>query len=178
MWIVKLALRRPYTFVVMEYARGNLNRWRELKAKNLVAQQDVDDRQMAFDASQADTDAAQANVEALGSNIVAAQANVDANKANVQRLTETQSFQSVRAPFAGVITQRTVEQGSLITSGSNSSYTPMFRLAQTDSLRILVNVPQTFMFQANRRTSGRVRVVRVLSRQSRVNAQAVCSARR
>jgi len=129
----------------MEYARGNLNRWRELKAKNLVAQQDVDDRQMAFDASQADTDAAQANVEALGSNIVAAQANVDANKANVQRLTETQSFQSVRAPFAGVITQRTVEQGSLITSGSNSSYTPMFRLAQTDSLRILVNVPQTFM---------------------------------
>jgi RND family efflux transporter MFP subunit len=129
----------------MEYSRGNLNRWRELKAKNLVAQQDVDDRQMAFDASQADTDAALANVEALQANIVAAQANVDANKANVQRLTETQSFQRVRAPFAGVITQRTVEQGSLINSGSSSTFTPMFRLAQTDSLRIFVNVPQTFM---------------------------------
>ena len=129
----------------MEYARGNLNRWRELKSKNLVAQQDVDDRQIAFDSSQADVDAAQANVEALQANIVAAQANVDANKANVQRLTEMQSFQRVRAPFPGVITQRTVDQGALISSGSNSTNTPMFRLAQTDRLRIFVNVPQTFM---------------------------------
>ena len=129
----------------MDYARSNLNRWRELKAKNLVAQQDVDDRQIAFDGSQADTDAAQANVEALQANILAAQANVDANKANVQRLMETQSFQRVRAPFAGVITQRTVEQGSLISTGSTTTNTPMFRLAQTDTLRIFVNVPQTFM---------------------------------
>ena len=70
---------------------------------------------------------------------------MDANKANVQRLTETQSFQRVRAPFAGVITQRTVEQGSLISTGSTTTNTPMFRLAQTDTLRIFVNVPQTFM---------------------------------
>ena len=43
-----------------DYARTNLSRWRALRDRNLVAQQDVDDRQIAFDSSQADVDAAQA----------------------------------------------------------------------------------------------------------------------
>src|SRR5690242_10858339 len=38
-----------------DYARTtNLSRWRALRDRNLVAQQDVDDRQIAFDSSQAD----------------------------------------------------------------------------------------------------------------------------
>ncbi|HYB44128.1 MAG TPA: efflux RND transporter periplasmic adaptor subunit [Candidatus Methylomirabilis sp.] len=128
-----------------EYNRTNLARWRSLRAQNLVAQQDVDDRQVAVDASEADVQAALANVEALQASIVAAQANVDANRANVQRLLELQSYQRVRAPFAGVITVRNVDGGALITAGSSSTNTPMFRIAQTENLRIFVNVPQTFM---------------------------------
>jgi RND family efflux transporter MFP subunit len=128
-----------------EYARTNLARWRALRDRNLVAQQDVDDRQIAFDSSQADVDAAQANVESLQSSVIAAQANVDASRANVQRLIELQAFQMVRAPFSGVITVRFVDAGALISAGSSSTTTPMFRLAQTDDLRVFVNVPQTFM---------------------------------
>jgi RND family efflux transporter MFP subunit len=128
-----------------EYARTNLSRWRALRDRNLVAQQDVDDRQIAFDSSQADVAAAEANVESLQSSVIAAQANVDASRANVQRLIELQAFQRVRAPFAGVITVRFVDAGALISAGSSSTTTPMFRLAQTDDLRVFVNVPQTFM---------------------------------
>lgn len=128
-----------------EYARTNLSRWRALRDRNLVAQQDVDDRQIAFDSSQADVAAAEANVESLQSNVIAAQANVDASRANVQRLQEMQAFQRVRAPFAGVITVRFVDAGALISAGSTSTTTPMFRLAQTDDLRVFLNVPQTFM---------------------------------
>jgi RND family efflux transporter MFP subunit len=128
-----------------EYARTNLSRWRALRERNLVAQQDVDDRQIAFDSSQADVAAAEANVESLQSSVIAAQANVDASRANVQRLIELQAFQRVRAPFAGVITVRFVDAGALIGAGSSSTTTPMFRLAQTDDLRVFVNVPQTFM---------------------------------
>jgi RND family efflux transporter MFP subunit len=128
-----------------DYARTNLSRWRALRDRNLVAQQDVDDRQIAFDSSQADVDAAQANVESLQSSVIAAQANVDASRANVQRLVELQAFQRVRAPFAGVITVRFVDAGALIGAGSSTTTTPMFRLAQTDDLRVFVNVPQTFM---------------------------------
>jgi len=129
----------------LAYNRTTLSRWRTLKDKELVAQQDVDDRQVLADSSQADVEAAQANVDALQASVVAADANVTANQANVQRLLDTQSFQKVRAPFPGIVTVRNVDNGALISSGSSSGNTPLFRMAQIDSLRVYVNVPQTFL---------------------------------
>lgn len=122
----------------LDYNRTNLDRWKTMKERDLVAQQDVDDRQVLVRSGQADVDAARANV-------AAAEANVTANKANVERLVNLQAFQKVRAPFAGVITVRNVDNGALISAGSSSNTQPLFRMAQTDSLRIFVNVPQTFM---------------------------------
>ena len=122
----------------LEYNRVNLERWRTMKDRDLIAQQDLDDRQVLVKSGQADVDAARANV-------AAAEANVAANKANVERIVNLQSFQKVRAPFAGVITVRNVDSGALITAGSGSNNQPLFRMAQTDSLRIFVNVPQTFV---------------------------------
>ena len=51
----------------------------------------------------------------------------------------------MRAPFAGVITVRNVDNGALIGAGSGTNNQPFFRMAQTDSLRIFVNVPQTYV---------------------------------
>lgn len=122
----------------LDYNRVNLDRWRKMKDRDLVAQQELDDRQVLVKSGQADVDAARANV-------AAAEANVTANKANVERIINLQSFQKVRAPFAGVITVRNVDNGALIGAGSGSNNQPLFRMAQTDSLRIFVNVPQTFV---------------------------------
>jgi multidrug efflux pump subunit AcrA (membrane-fusion protein) len=119
--------------------------WRQLRDKNLVSQQDVDDRQIAFDNGQATVAAAEANVEALQASAAAAEANVAASEANVRRLVDLQSFQKVRAPFGGFITVRNIDQGALIAAGSGVNTMPMFRLAQIDSLRVFVNVPQTFV---------------------------------
>jgi multidrug efflux pump subunit AcrA (membrane-fusion protein) len=127
------------------YHLTTLSRWRTLKDKELVAQQDVDDRQILADSDQADVDAAQANVDALHASVAAADANVTASRANVQRLVDTQSFQKVRAPFPGIITVRNVDTGALISAGSVTGNTPLFRMAQIDDLRIYVNVPQTFV---------------------------------
>ncbi len=80
-----------------------------------------------------------ANVRASEANINAALQNVSANEANLRRLTELQAYKKVRAPFGGVITLRNIDTGSLISSGS----TLLFRIAQTNVLRIFVNVPQT-----------------------------------
>ncbi len=129
----------------LAYAQTNLGRWRQLRQQNLVSAQDVDDRQIAVDNATAAVAAAEANVEALQASAAAAEANVTANEANVRRLLDLQSFQKVRAPFGGVITVRNIEQGALIASGSSANTTPMFRLAQTDALRVFVNVPQTFV---------------------------------
>ena len=122
-----------------------VERWRELKAKELVAQQDVDNFQAAADGSRADVAAAQANIDALVASANAARANVVANEANLRRLTDLQSYQTLRAPFAGIVTVRNVDQGSLISSGSATNAMPAFRVAQIDGLRVFVNVPQTFV---------------------------------
>jgi RND family efflux transporter MFP subunit len=134
-----------HTQAQLEYNGTNLSRWRTLKERELVAQQDVDDRQVLVTTAQADVKAAQANVVALEASVAAADANVVSNQANVQRLLEMQSFQKIRAPFPGIVTVRNVDNGALISSGSATSNTPLFRMAQIDSLRIYVSVPQTFV---------------------------------
>jgi RND family efflux transporter MFP subunit len=42
-----------------------------------------------------------------------------------------------------VVTQRNVERGTLVTAGSGSNVTPLFRIEQSDVLKVFVDVPQT-----------------------------------
>jgi RND family efflux transporter MFP subunit len=130
----------------LEQARANLvqgqaneklykttaERWKALVEKGAVSRQENDTYQTQYEAQQA-------TVQALGKAIVVARSNVGAAEANLARLTEMQSYLKVRAPFAGVITQRNVDVGALVNQGS----TLLFRIAQTDRVRIYVNVPQS-----------------------------------
>src|SRR6266481_6057509 len=135
------------------FASATSDRFSRLEQAELIAHQDADEKRTAFAAARATTAAAQANVEAMQANVGAleasvgaARANVAASEANVQRLTALQSFQRLEAPFAGIITVRGTDRGALITSGSGSSASPpLFRIARIDTLRIFVNVPQTFV---------------------------------
>jgi len=64
---------------------------------------------------------------------------VKAARANVRRLEEMQGFARVTAPFAGVVAARSVDVGDLVTAGSGKE---LFRLSQTDKLRVYARVPQ------------------------------------
>jgi len=64
----------------------------------------------------------------------------EATAANVRRLEKLQAFARITAPFAGTITARQTDIGDLIAAGGAKE---MFRLAQTDKLRVYVRVPQT-----------------------------------
>lgn len=99
-------------------ARSTAERWENLRQKDVVSQQDLDERRSA---------AAQSR------------ANLAAAEANVQRLRQLEDFKRVVAPFAGVITRRNVDVGDLIDSSRL-----LFMLAQTDPLRVYVSVPQAY----------------------------------
>ena len=73
------------------------------------------------------------------STLHADEANVKAAIANVNQLKELQSFEKVTAPFAGTITARYIDIGTLIASGTN---TLLFRLAETSTLRVYADVPE------------------------------------
>jgi RND family efflux transporter MFP subunit len=114
-----------------DMSRITAERWNSLVQKGAVSRQEADTYKSQFDASTA-------NVQALEKAVNVARSNIAVAQANLSRLTELQSYLKVRAPFAGVITQRNVDNGALVNEGS----TLLFRIAQTDRLRTYVNVPQ------------------------------------
>jgi multidrug efflux pump subunit AcrA (membrane-fusion protein) len=128
-----------------------LDRWNTLVAKGVLAKQEGDQKQADFDNATALVHVAEANIRA-------AQDNVKASEANVSRLQELQGYERVKAPFAGVITSRSVDEGSFIsasgagqgtpalgsTANASASGSELFREAQVSTLRILVNVPQAY----------------------------------
>jgi RND family efflux transporter MFP subunit len=73
------------------------------------------------------------------------QADLAAADANVRRLEQLKSFQRVTAPFPGTITARNVDVGSLIQAGSTSPSGWLYKLSQTDIIRVHVSVPQSSM---------------------------------
>jgi len=72
------------------------------------------------------------------------EADLAAAKAHVQRLEQMRAYQRVTAPFAGTIVARNVEVGSLVQAGSSSANGWLFKLSQTDRMRVQVNVPQSY----------------------------------
>lgn len=60
-------------------------------------------------------------------------------RAEVRRLEKLQSFTRLTAPFAGTITVRNIDSGDLIVAGGGKE---LFHLAQTQKLRVFVQVPQ------------------------------------
>ena len=103
-------------------------RWQGLVKQGVVSKQDADQRY-----AQAGADVA---------TVAAAQANIAAGEANVRNLAEQESFSRVTAPFSGVILSRSIDKGSLISSGSLSGVTQMFTIGESGTVRVFTSVPQ------------------------------------
>jgi RND family efflux transporter MFP subunit len=69
---------------------------------------------------------------------------VQSFQANVRRLEELESFKRIYAPFSGVITRRNVDIGTLINAGNGGASQLLFILAQTDPIRVYINVPEMY----------------------------------
>jgi multidrug efflux pump subunit AcrA (membrane-fusion protein) len=71
--------------------------------------------------SRQDGDTQEANYGSQVANVAAAQRNVEAYKANLAHQIALQSYEQVRAPFAGVITERDVDVGALVSAAGAAS---------------------------------------------------------
>jgi RND family efflux transporter MFP subunit len=89
-----------------------------------------------------------------------AQSNIEAQEAQIRILGQEKAYQRVVAPFDGVITQRNIDNGSLVTSGS----TFMFTLMHPDVIRTQVFVPQDQAFGVGPGVDAVVRVPEIPNR--------------
>jgi RND family efflux transporter MFP subunit len=106
----------------------------------LVAQQEVDDAEAKALASAAQIEEARANVEASRSRLAEAKAKKDRDQVLFD-------YSKITAPFAGIVTQRYANQGTLLQAGTNSSTQamPLVRLSQDDRFRLVIPVPESYV---------------------------------
>lgn len=126
----------------LELARTTMQRYKGADEEGAVAKEAVDQSVAGYATAQA--------------SVAAAQATVESNAANVRQYEAMTAFEHVVAPFDGIITQRNVDVGALITAGSptnNISVAPtsvagaptgLFEVSQINTLRAFVNIPQAY----------------------------------
>jgi RND family efflux transporter MFP subunit len=101
----------------------------------------------------------QAQTAAVG----VAQSNLAAQQAQLKVLQQQQDYQSVVAPFEGVITQRNIDVGSLVQADSTSG-TFMFTIMQSSVIRTQVHVPQDQAFGLGPGVVAKIRVPEIPGR--------------
>jgi RND family efflux transporter MFP subunit len=104
---------------------------------------------------QGDTD--RLTLQARDAAVSVAQANIVAQNAQLRVLNQQKAYQSVIAPFDGVITQRNVDIGTLVQADTTSG-TFLFTLMHSDTLRIQLYVPQDEAFGVSPGVEAVVRV--------------------
>lgn len=108
----------------LQLAQITDDRYRAMFEKHAVSQQDADNAAGSYAANKAI---------------------VDADMASVRHYEALVGFENIYAPFDGVITARNTDIGDLINAGSNSApKTDLFHIAQTNMLRVYVNVPEEY----------------------------------
>ena len=114
-----------------DLARVTNLRSARLTAQGWVTQEQGDTDRYNFQAQQQATQVATANIAAM--------------QAQLKVLQQDKAYQSVVAPFDGVMTQRNIDVGSLVTADATSG-TSMFAMTQNDVIRVWAYVPQDAAF--------------------------------
>jgi RND family efflux transporter MFP subunit len=112
------------------------------KTPGAVAETDLDEAQQKVAGGRARVQALAQAVEAARSQLKSEQAKVKASQNALSSVRQIKDYLTIKAPFDGVVTERNVHEGSLVSSSSSTSK-PMLRIQQTSSLRLLMPVPES-----------------------------------
>lgn len=113
--------------VSYKLAVATATRWEDLAKTGIVTRQDLEERR---------------------GQLATRKAALEAARFNADRLRKLQAFKRLYAPFAGVITARNVDVGTLVAVGGGSSARELYHLAATHRMRVFVNVPQSYAHEA------------------------------
>ena len=109
------------------FAESTYKRWKE-SGKGVVSEQEREQKKAEYLSGVARQKSATSQVQL--------------DQAEVNRLTDLANFKKVVAPYDGVITSRRIDIGDLVTAGNTASNTQLYDIAQSDKIRVYVDVPQ------------------------------------
>jgi multidrug efflux pump subunit AcrA (membrane-fusion protein) len=112
-----------------------VRRQRELFAGKAATAQALDDANGKEQASQANTETGRAR-------IAAAQADLQVAEAEAQRLKALVGYDTITAPFNGVVTRRLVNPGDLVQTATSTRGAPLFTVQELDMVRVFADVAE------------------------------------
>ena len=128
-----------------DLARVTNLRSARLTAQGWVTQEQGDTDRYTYQAQQQATQVATANIAAM--------------QAQLLVLRQQKAYQQVVAPFDGVVTQRNIDVGSLVTADAATTLsTSMFAMTQSDVIRVWAYVPQDAAFGVSPGVDAVIRV--------------------
>lgn len=138
-------------------AEAEFKRTSDLVSRQSLQQRVLDEVTMRRDAEQASLDAANSAVESTKAEVVvanakrsaaeadlrAAQAETEIARRELQEAEVLLAYAEIRAPFAGIVTERHIDPGDLVIPDDKTPSTmPMFVVSQLDKVRIRIPVPE------------------------------------
>jgi RND family efflux transporter MFP subunit len=129
-----------------DLAKIAYQRWSKLRVHDAVSQQEYDEKAAAYKLSEA----------------------------ALKRLRDQQNFSKVLAPFDGIVTRRTIDNGDLMNAGNGGTGQMMFAIAQIDTLRLYAYVPQSHA--AKVRVGDSVDILRAEAADNKVKGRIVRTA--
>lgn len=110
-------------------AKSTLERWKNVQPAGAVSKQEIDERTFAMETAEAA--------------FAAADAAVATRRSEIQRIERQRDFARVVAPIDGTVAARNTDVGDYISSAGPSGE-PMFSIADTQTIRAYVDVPQIY----------------------------------
>jgi RND family efflux transporter MFP subunit len=110
-----------------DFAKETYDRWKN-SPKGVVSEQERDAKKAGYDSAFAQ--------------LTQAKAQLGLDQADVDRYMALTQFKQVTAPYDGIITERRIDIGNLVTAGSTASTSSLYQMVQENPLRVFVDVPQ------------------------------------
>ena len=140
----------------VRFRQKQLNRMKELFALKSIDERLVDESKERYEASieteqsslaailtnKAHVVAYAAKIESAKADLAFAEAEVDVAQAEIDKYAVQLGFATIKAPFDGVVAQRSSSPGDFIRSANEGSgHDPILTIQRTDLMRVVVQVP-------------------------------------
>ncbi|GAA0400950.1 efflux RND transporter periplasmic adaptor subunit [Cocleimonas flava] len=132
-------------------ARAEFNRVKGLYEKRIIARSQYDQAEANMKSTLARVESAKANLNAAKARTNAARSNLASAQAGLAKAGEQLSYTEVVAPYSGIVTERLVELGEVVSAG-----TPIMTGISLQEIRVVTHVPQRLILAVRKNKAARV----------------------